>query len=130
MIYVAMFSEENPACVDGVREYKDGTAPPGSVVISNWPQICTGASPFDGAELRQKNGVLFWHDPRDDAQRAADARAQRDALLSSTDWVVTRAMERSEPVPQAWATYREALRGLTEQAGFPTLIDWPAMPSE
>jgi len=28
----------------------------------------------------------------------------------------------------AWATYRQALRDLPQQAGFPVTIDWPVKP--
>ena len=29
---------------------------------------------------------------------------------------------------EAWATYRQALRDVTAQAGFPWTIDWPKIP--
>src|SRR5690625_4003181 len=48
-------------------------------------------------------------------QLAEAARAQRDALLSHCDWVAIRANELGEPVPQDWASYRQALRDIPEQ---------------
>lgn len=59
---------------------------------------------------------------------AEEARAQRDALLSACDWVAIRAQELNEPVPEAWADYRQALRDVPQQSGFPETIDWPAEP--
>jgi hypothetical protein len=59
-------------------------------------------------------------------------RAERDRRLAETDWVVTRAYERGEPVPEAWATYRQALRDLPERlTGEQVLagdIPWPELP--
>ena len=58
-------------------------------------------------------------------QLAADARAKRNTLLAASDWTQVA----DAPVDQAvWATYRQALRDITSQAGFPTTIDWPVEP--
>jgi len=58
-------------------------------------------------------------------QLAAQARSQRDALLSQSDWTQVP----DAPVDQqAWAEYRQALRDLPQQAGFPTEITWPVKP--
>jgi len=58
-------------------------------------------------------------------QLAAQARSQRDALLSGSDWTQVP----DAPVNQAaWAEYRQALRDLPQQAGFPTEITWPQIP--
>jgi hypothetical protein len=53
---------------------------------------------------------------------ATQARTQRDALLSQSDWTQVA----DAPVDQsAWATYRQALRDVPNQAGFPENINWP-----
>ena len=58
-------------------------------------------------------------------QLAAQARSQRDALLSQSDWTQVP----DAPVDhQAWADYRQALRDVPEQEGFPTDINWPTKP--
>jgi hypothetical protein len=62
------------------------------------------------------------------AQLAKAIRARRTALLVASDWVVTRAAETGAAVPQEWATYRQALRAITEQPGFPTDVVWPLQP--
>jgi hypothetical protein len=62
---------------------------------------------------------------------AREARAKRDAALSASDWTQLPdaspllAPERS----QAWAAYRQALRDVTRQSGFPNTVNWPASPS-
>jgi len=58
-------------------------------------------------------------------QLAAQARSQRNALLSQSDWTQVP----DAPVDQqAWAEYRQALRDLPLQSGFPTDINWPTKP--
>lgn len=54
-------------------------------------------------------------------------RAERNARLAACDWVVTRAADRGEPVPQVWRDYRQALRDVTEQPD-PRAIAWPSRP--
>lgn len=58
-------------------------------------------------------------------QLAEQARSKRDSLLRSTDWTQVP----DAPVIQSdWATYRQALRDITLQDGFPESIDWPVAP--
>jgi len=64
-----------------------------------------------------------------DEELAAAARATRDGLLSASDWTVTRALETGEPLSPAWTDYRQALRDVPAQAGFPGTIDWPVQPA-
>lgn len=56
-------------------------------------------------------------------------RSKRNITLSQSDWVITRAYERGEPVPQEWAAYRQALRDLPQQDGFPYNVTWPEAPA-
>ncbi len=68
-------------------------------------------------------------DPAAERQALArNARRGRAGQLAATDWVVTRAAETGQPVPPEWAAYRQALRDVPAQAGFPDAIDWPALP--
>ena len=53
---------------------------------------------------------------------AQKVRSKRDALLQESDWVVARSYERGEPVPLDWAAYRQALRDVTLQNGFPYAV--------
>ena len=60
-----------------------------------------------------------------DAEFAANARNQRDTLLTQTDWTQVA----DAPVDKAaWAAYRQALRDVPQQIGFPTTITWPEKP--
>ena len=56
-------------------------------------------------------------------------REQRNNLLTETDWVVVKHNELGTPIPQKWLQYRQALRDITEQSGFPDNVEWPTAPS-
>lgn len=59
--------------------------------------------------------------------KAAKIRAERDKRLASTDWTQLA----DAPVDKAvWATYRQALRDITAQEGFPETVNWPASPDD
>jgi hypothetical protein len=63
-----------------------------------------------------------------DAEQAKNIRASRDQLLKDTDWIVTKSVETNTLVPVAWSTYRQALRDITRQDGFPWNVQWPVQP--
>lgn len=76
------------------------------------------------------DGIKRWLPVRTPAAVAMDVRAERDRRLAQCDWVTVRAAELGEPVPSAWAAYRQALRDLPLQPGFPGNPEWPAEPAE
>jgi len=54
------------------------------------------------------------------------ARRERNQLLVASDWTQVS----DSPVDkQAWATYRQALRDVPTQQGFPDNIVWPVPPT-
>jgi hypothetical protein len=60
-----------------------------------------------------------------DAEQAKSVRQQRGDKLKDSDWTQVA----DAPVDQAaWATYRQALRDVTGQEGFPWTITWPTQP--
>ena len=56
---------------------------------------------------------------------AVQVREERDALLAACDWMANSDVTMSDD----WATYRQALRDVPSQAGFPNTITWPTKPS-
>lgn len=58
-------------------------------------------------------------------QCAQTTRAKRNVLLSNSDWTQLA----DAPVDKTvWAIYRQALRDVPAQAGFPWEIQWPVEP--
>jgi len=53
-------------------------------------------------------------------------RAERNQRLAQTDWWASSDLTMTE----AQKAYRQALRDITEQTGFPENIDWPQEPTE
>lgn len=60
--------------------------------------------------------------PTEDASR--NVRGYRDSLLQQTDWM---ALSDTTMTPE-WAAYRQALRDVTAQEGFPFSVVWPVKP--
>jgi len=63
-----------------------------------------------------------------DAEQAKSVRTTRDTKLAECDWRVIKAAETATTLDAAWATYRQALRDVTAQSGFPWTITWPDAP--
>lgn len=55
-------------------------------------------------------------------------RAERDKLLTETDWTQVLDAPISAESREAFRLYRQALRDITEQAGFPVAVVWPVAP--
>ena len=60
-----------------------------------------------------------------DSEQAKSIREERSTKLAESDWTQVA----DAPVDKAvWATYRQALRDITAQSGFPWTITWPDAP--
>ena len=52
---------------------------------------------------------------------------KRDLLLKDSDWIAVKAAE-TGVANTAWSTYRQALRDVTSQEGYPYSVTWPTQP--
>lgn len=107
--YVLVASTPQPAC----NWDEDVIAGDPALIDGSWQQTWQ-VVPADAAELEQRT------------QAQADAvRMQRQQLLAGSDWtqIPDAGVNRS-----AWAAYRQALRQLPEQEGFPWSVAWPVPP--
>tara|TARA_R110001592_G_scaffold23457_4_gene92065 strand:+ start:936 stop:1220 length:285 start_codon:yes stop_codon:yes gene_type:complete len=64
-----------------------------------------------------------WADSAD-TRIAVAVREERDDKLAETDWIANSDVTMSDD----WATYRQSLRDVPAQAGFPNAITWPTAP--
>jgi hypothetical protein len=62
-----------------------------------------------------------------DEEKAQEIRGKRDRLLTHTDW--TQTVDNPLAGNEDITAYRQALRDLTDQAGFPSSVNWPDKPS-
>lgn len=85
---------------------------------------------FDSLDLKV---TLEEYDPRDewtDNQWADMIRRERDALISGTDYYILPDYPEITPEAlEAIKVYRQALRDIPEQAGFPRNVKWPVVPA-
>lgn len=65
-------------------------------------------------------------EPPTNEQLATAVRAERDRLLTDSDW--TQKRDVVLPNDAEWVAYRQALRDVPEQSGFPSSIKWPEAP--
>lgn len=57
------------------------------------------------------------------AQEEDTVRNQRDSLLQQSDVYAL-----ADRITDAWTAYRQALRDIPSQAGFPASVTWPTKP--
>jgi len=73
-----------------------------------------------------------WQDLRTDEEKYAEAAKliseRRTRLLTASDWIVVKAMDQGTTVPENWQTYRQQLRDITQQSGYPFTVIWPTPP--
>lgn len=63
--------------------------------------------------------------PPDTSVLENEIRLQRNNLLAESDWTQVA----DAPVDKAaWAAYRQSLRDIPQQTGFPTEVTWPTAP--
>ena len=77
----------------------------------------------DGVETTKAEHEAAYQ-ARLDADAAAAVRSRRDELLAEKDWMGLSDVTMSSD----WATYRQALRDVPSQSGFPHDITWPEKP--
>ena len=63
-----------------------------------------------------------------DEDYAAEAREKRNALIAETDYLAMPDYPLDAEKKATVLAYRQALRDIPEQAGFPRQIDWPVKP--
>ncbi|MBI9080825.1 MAG: phage tail assembly chaperone [Pseudodesulfovibrio sp.] len=54
-------------------------------------------------------------------------RAERDRLLLASDWTQLLDCPLDEAGKTAWGEYRQGLRDVPQQAGFPGAVEWPVV---
>ena len=69
------------------------------------------------------NGTAIVKKPRDVEAEKVSVRNQRNSLIAATDW--TQLPDVPQSIKFQWAPYRQALRDVPQQAGFPFSVVWP-----
>jgi len=110
---------ENDTVVNVVKAPVDWADPNGRETAS----APRGSGVEIGAERQEDGSWVMPKPPLEEREKAV--RAKRDRLLKASDWTQVA----DAPVDQAaWATYRQDLRDIPQQAGFPDDVTWPTEP--
>ena len=67
--------------------------------------------------------------PLSQEDKAQQVRNERNLRLTLSDWTQLADSPLSPALKEAYAVYRQALRDVPEQSGFPDAIDWPEEPT-
>ena len=64
----------------------------------------------------------------DEANEAKRIRMLRGQLLADCDYIMLSDVDKTEEEKEAWKAYRQALRDIPEQSGFPWNVVFPEKP--
>ena len=142
MLYTVRFLNGKPVCYGDVSLPNDiaraGLESSGNVCMESdtEPEFYTRwvhTTPESPDNVGDKSGdigsiAIVLTDAEYDTVLAASARQKRDRLIAVTDYLVTPDYPIESDRLAAVKTYRQALRDVPEQSGFPRTITWPEKP--
>lgn len=105
-----VFESKQPAYDEKIQRIQEDVP---ELINGLWTQVWSVVN-LTAAEVVEQNDSV-----------AASVRAKRNILLSDCDWTQVA----DAPVDKAvWASYRQALRDISKQPGFPWSVTWPVAP--
>lgn len=128
--------EEAPINKDGASNYnlneelmlKDGYLP---LIEGNKKPECLYSTVYKAK--KDKIVVLYEEIHSLEVQpvdKEVQVRLQRQQMLAATDWTMCKDVHLDEATEQAYLEYRQALRDITKQKGFPDNVEWPELKIE
>lgn len=78
---------------------------------------------INGTEIALSEEEISSYNAEEAALQSDLIRNQRNTLLSQSDVFAL-----ADRITDEWKTYRQALRDVPSQAGFPTNVTWPTKP--
>lgn len=115
--------------------------PEGTLEVGNFKAYASVPAPIPEwnqniVEGKPVNGKQVWvvtTAPAEELQariavKANQVRLDREPLLSTCDWTQLSDAPLTAEQVQIWRDYRQALRDVSEQPGFPWTIIWPTRP--
>ena len=121
--------------LQGFRFFGDGGTITGSfnlygfktsqeITMTRYHATSNGNIPFTAAEETARDAEEAAYLAGADDRLAAEARYKRNNLLAATDWTANSDVTMTTEM----TAYRQALRDVPTQAGWPTNISWPTAP--
>lgn len=94
--------------------------------MPNYHATSEGNIPFTAEEEAEWEAQQAAWAAGADARKAAEVRVERNAKLAVTDW--TQGADTPQAIKDKYAPYRQALRDVPAQNGFPNTVIWPTQP--
>ena len=91
--------------------------------MPNYHATSDGNIPFTAEEEVQWAAEQAAYAAGANDRKAAEVRAERSAKLAATDW--TQGADTPQATKDKYAPYRQALRDVPAQSGFPNTVVWP-----
>lgn len=124
------------------REFPNSSIPDDTVEIGQYVGYVETAMPTiswneNVTEVQPVNGRQKWEVTTADADelqsrintKIEQVRTQRSPLFFRSDWTQLADSPLSAEDKALWCDYRQALRDITQQSGFPWTIVWPTPPA-
>ena len=137
MLFVSLTENENGTRPNLRSSVSEGLElPPGwAAVPEELEEEASSYLPYlsltleDGAITGVAQGPIPEPAPPDPEVAAAEVRAKRNELLAATDWTQLADSQLDEEAQAAMQAYRQALRDIPQQEGFPLSVEWPEEPN-
>lgn len=84
-----------------------------------------GRIPFTPEQEAQRDAEIAAWEAGESDRKASAIREERNRLLTESDW---RALT-DQTLTDEWRDYRQALRDISSQEGFPDSVVWPTVPA-
>jgi len=92
--------------------------------MTRYHATAAGNIPFTAAEEAERDTEEVAHAAGADDRAAEEVRSKRNSLIAATDYYALTDVTMDSTV----TAYRQALRDISTQAGFPNEITWPVAP--
>lgn len=96
--------------------------------MARFKATVNGNIPFTEEEEREADAAAAAWAAGEVTRKAIAIREERDKKLSETDWMIIKSLESGIPVSDDYKVYRQALRDVPNQSGFPHNVTWPNKP--
>ena len=109
-----------PVTIAPAPDYNDRT----HRLVTQQPTLVNGVWTVTKAVIAKDQAQI----DNENAQKATNVREARNRLLTESDWTQLIDSPFSNDSNGVWQAYRQALRDLPSQEGFPYNVTWPTKP--
>lgn len=94
--------------------------------MPNYHTTAEGNIPFTAEEEAEWDAKIAGWNAGANNRKAVEVRVERNRKLGATDW--TQAADVPQVLKDRYAPYRQLLRDVPQQSGFPQTVTWPTLP--